>query len=644
MRVFALIAAILFAAAATAEPLLQDGKSQLFQRVLMRSDQPLDTGGEAKALSAYYVFERNEKDGETWLRVAPGISGEDSFDVREAMTIPWNQSIILKFTTLGDADRLLIFDEADAVYEVIESEDPGFDAGELRGKAINALGGGEDPAPIVALGPELGVDLQQQFYMLPILEAEEAVFETGGFVNLVKIAVAKSGGETTRNPAPSGATRKEVLRDFTAGVVFVIDTTRSMGRYFGPVREAVAAVAGALQGSGTAASFHFGLVGFRDAEVSKGIEYRAKTFAPLAPAGDGTAFLKGLANMSEATTTTKGFNEDSFAGVKYALDELDWSATDARFVILITDAGPRLANDELSGTGMSAEGLASFARDIRGAHVITLHLKTDKGARTHDFARREYSVLSGVDGVDPLYFGVPKGDERALLATATRITTALASTIAGAKSGQEVQPEAWQPDEETSPEEAELTRRTLKVMKSMQLDYIGAQTAAEAPDVFEGWIADRDFKNQGVRPVEIRLLVNRAQLSDLEEALRLIIEKGEESGLDPGGFFRSVLGAAAEMSRRPESVARAGTDDSLADKALISELLEGLPYRSKIMSMDENMWLSMPIAEQQEFLDLLYEKLERYRQSMSGVDNWVLMHPDQGPDEAVYPMPLENLP
>lgn len=98
------------------------------------------------------------------------------------------------------------------------------------------------------------------------------------------------------------------------------------------------------------------------------------------------------------------------------------------------------------------------------------------------------------------------------------------------------------------------------------------------------------------------------------------------------------------MSRRPESVARAGTDDSLADKALISELLEGLPYRSKIMSMDENMWLSMPIAEQQEFLDLLYEKLERYRQSMSGVDNWVLMHPDQGPDEAVYPMPLENLP
>lgn len=246
------------------------------------------------------------------------------------MTIPWNQSIILKFTTLGDADRLLIFDEADAVYEVIESEDPGFDAGELRGKAINALGGGEDPAPIVALGPELGVDLQQQFYMLPILEAEEAVFETGGFVNLVKIAVAKSGGETTRNPAPSGATRKEVLRDFTAGVVFVIDTTRSMGRYFGPVREAVAAVAGALQGSGTAASFHFGLVGFRDAEVSKGIEYRAKTFAPLAPAGDGTAFLKGLANMSEATTTTKGFNEDSFAGVKYALDELDWSATDAR--------------------------------------------------------------------------------------------------------------------------------------------------------------------------------------------------------------------------------------------------------------------------------------------------------------------------
>ncbi|MEM8698566.1 MAG: vWA domain-containing protein, partial [Pseudomonadota bacterium] len=439
-------------------------------------------------------------------------------------------------------------------------------------------------------------------------------------------------------------TRRQALEDFSTGVVFAIDTTRSMGPYFDPVMNAVAEIYGRLQGSGAAGQLSFGLVGFRDAVVRQDIEYLSRTFVPLTSASNPEVFVQGLTEMREATGSTKGFNEDSFAGVKHALDSMEWSGVDARFVVLVTDAGPRVGNDPLSATGLGARGLANYAKDIRGAHVLTLHLTTPRGNHTHGFAAQAYTELSRVGSADPLYYEVPDGTPGNLERSARLVADALAGAILAARQGEEIDVDGYTPPVDATEAEAELGRRTLKVARSMQLDYLGSETSAEAPDVFEGWIADRDFRNNGVKPIEVRLLVNRSQMSDLYEAMRLVVEKGEESGLEPTTFFQKVLTAAAEMSRRPDNVAAIAEDASIADAALIGELLEGLPYRSQIMGIDESAWLSMNIAEQTELLDLLADKVARYEDAIAGVDNWVLLNPDQTSDEAVYPMPLENLP
>ncbi len=664
-QALALVAGMAVAAALAAwappagagQPLLQDGKSRLFERVLLRRDLPRRNaiGGEAgpeaaPALTPYFVFERAQGPGGDWLKLAAGEQGEDAFWAPAAEATSWRQTLVMQFTTLGDFDPLLFFENQDRLYDVVESEDPAHDAGELRAAAAAARAAGR-PAEgdVVALGPELGVDLSQHFYLIPILSSEEAIFETGGgLTNLLEVAVLRSDARDGPPPQPPGGeaparTEREDLEDFRIGVVFVVDTTRSMGRYFAPVRDAVGAIQRRLARTDVEDRLSFGLVGYRDA-VLDDTGYLAEVFAPLGAGATGPSFMDGLAAMQEATRSTKGFREDSYAGVLKAVEALDWSGIGAGFIVLITDAGPRGPGDALSSTGMSARRLADLAKQSRNLHVAALHLKTPAGKADHASAESAYRELSAVGVSDPLYFEVEGGDPRLLETTAMYLSDSLATAIEQAGAGVRVDPEGYSPPGEATPEQRRFVERTLRVARSLQLDYLGARAGQTAPDVFEAWIADRDFRNPGAKPVEVRLLVTRRQLSDLEESLQVVIDQGESSLLEPGEFFGRVVSMAARMSRRPDQVARVAEGATLADAALVSEMLEGLPYRSQIMNLTEDDWLRMSISEQQELIDLFYEKVERYRQASRVVENWVRLSEEHGADDAVFPMSLDDLP
>ena len=49
--------------------------------------------------------------------------------------------------------------------------------------------------------------------------------------------------------------------------------------------------------------------------------------------------------------------------IKKAIDDMDWSNHAARYLVLVTDAGPRSAGDPLSSTGLDAEALRALARE-----------------------------------------------------------------------------------------------------------------------------------------------------------------------------------------------------------------------------------------------------------------------------------------
>lgn len=616
-----------------AEPLRMEGKQTLHQRVLIRdrvagADAPGGAqGAETLApLSPLFVYAR---EGD-WIEVGRDEQGQGLSWIPAESAIDWRQNIVLTFEDTERVGRVLFFDDLDTLYDVVEAENPGEAAAGLRSEAEAAEAAGRPDERIVALGPRETVDLRRNLYVMPIVDAEAAMFESGAVVNLLKVAVARADAESAR-PAPSPAAR----RDFRAGVVFVVDTTTSMQRYIDATRDALEAIFGTIARSSAGDAVSFGLVGFRDhPDAEPPGSYSTRTFVPLGPTFDATGFLTAIRGMEEAPASNRNFREDSYAGILSAIESFDWAPFDARYIVLVTDAGPREIDDPLSQTRLSARGLATLAQERLGAAIAVLHLKTPAGASDHASAEAAYRELALGPNREPLYFPVEDGDPALYQMVAQQLATLIVEQVAAFRGGGSAEPRAG---------DDAMAGALRSAGRAMELAYLGRVEGTRAPDVFEAYVADRDFARPGLKPMSIRLLLTKAQLSDLEEALGLIVDRAEASVLKPDEFFEQVLGAAADMSRSPERVARRG-DTTIADAATITEYLEGLPYVSRIMNITEDDWLRMSVAEQQTVVNELYDKLERYRRYNEATDQWVDYLGSGGSDALVYPMRLDDLP
>ncbi|OYU18334.1 MAG: hypothetical protein CFE34_10990 [Rhodobacteraceae bacterium PARR1] len=626
-------------------PLIMEGKTNLPQRVLVRTtdsgrDGPDGTAVEPVApLQQLFVYDR--KDG--WVEVGPDSDGSRTFWLPDASVIDWKQNIVAALDVAPGLGRTLFFKDVDAAYEVIESEEPAEDAEALRAEAEAAEASGTPSDTILALGPREAIDQRVNLHVMPILSAEEAIFESGTFVNILNVAVA-SAQNTTQNAAP-GAAAGEIgggaPADFKAAVVFVVDTTKSMGPYIDATRATMTGVYDQLDAAGLSDKVTFGLVGYRDSlKGAPALEWPAKTFVTLEDGRSADGFLNGIAQMTETQVSSKGFREDSFTGIEMALSQMQWDGYAARFIVLVTDAGPRDADDELSGTGMSSQSLNRLIQEQLGGYIAVLHLKTPSGAKNEDHARAEsrYTELTSFPNLPPLYFPVENGDPAAYGAATARLASVIITQIGGAAA--KVPSQGAAP--ETEPDDP-LAAAVGAAMQRTALQYLGAREGTRAPDVFEAVVVDRDFDRQGMKPISVRLLINKAQLSDLSEALNIIVDKAETNVLDPDKFFTQVLGAAADMSRRPDDVA-GREDETLAEAVSISELLDGLPYKSRVMTITEDDWVRMSISEQQALVNDLHDKLERYQRYNGATDLWVNYLGTEGAGNLLYPMLLDDLP
>jgi serine/threonine-protein kinase PpkA len=630
------------AAQAQDRPLLMEGKKQLYQRVLVRDSVPKrdgpdgNAGAQVSPLSALYVYAR---EGD-WVQVGPSDAGGALFWLPQAAVVDWKQNIVATFETGAELGRLLFFNGLDPLYEVVESEDPALPAKSLRDVAVAAEKGGPASETIVALGPRETVDQRKNLYVMPILESEQAIMENGASTNLLKVAVARADGQKTVPEINAPVNAPSALRQgYKAGVVFVVDTTVSMEPYIRGTRDALKAVLAQVEGSDAADAISFGLIGFRDnLNGAQGLEYDVRTFVNLTEGSSSEAFLNGISTMTEARASSRNFREDSFRGVEHAISAMNWDGFDARFIVVVTDAGPRVEDDPLSATGLSASGLNTIVKEQLGAAIAVMHLRTQGGAADHASAESAYRSLTRLENQPGLYFPVAEGDAELYREEARRMAAFIVDQVMAFRGGQEPG------DFEDVPEGDALTRAVSAVGQTMQLAYLGRREGTKAPDVFEAYVSDRDFERTGLKPLSIRLLINKAQLSDLTEALTVIAERGEASVINPDEFFAQVLGAAADMSRNPDDVARRA-DATLAEAAAIPEYLEGLPYKSRIMNITEDEYIRLPISQQQSIFNELWEKIERYKRYNQASDQWVDYLGTGGTgDNLLYPMRLDDLP
>lgn len=636
--------------AANRAPLLMDGKKTLYQRVLSRPGamlkrQPGDgPGAQQPALTRFYVYSRQNVAGADWIEVGLTSKGKSDGWLREDLTLPWKQQLTLAFTNPAGRDRAMLFKDRKDLAGIVEADKPAALVQPLR----KALESGKSDPRVVSQEPANYVDITKQFYLLPILDAEETFSGLGHRVRLLHIA-SVSAQDDKKPASDTEKNRPSLLKNFRAAVVFVIDSTMSMDPYIDRTRNAVQRIAEKIEKAGLADRVKFGLVAFRsNVQASPGLEYTSRLYADPSQVKNGEDFQKRVASLKGASVSTARFSEDAYAGVMTAVNQVPWTDFGGRYVVLITDAGALHGSDPLSSTKLDAEQVRLEALH-RGLAVYTLHLKTPSGKQNHAEAEAQYKALSNHPLLSaPLYYPVDAGSVDQFGKMVDTLAEAIVGQVNAAYRGEETAGAARTADADYSksaPKDQDSRMRQDAAMlgHAMQLAYFGRVEGTKAPPLFSAWITDRDLTRPDIATTEVRVLLTKCQLSDMQQVLQSIAKAGQAAQLSPNDFFARMRSAAAVLGRDPNAINNANAV-KLADLGLMGEYLDGLPYRSKVLDIDQQTWSSWSISQQQSFLDEINRKLRLYQIYHDDVDRWVALDGGADPGEAVYPLPLDALP
>ncbi len=637
------------------KPLIQEGKKTLFQRVLTTPGCTLSSsaGGEPGAaqptFSRFYVYERAQAANAQWLKVGPDSYGKTIGWLPASCTTDWKMQLTLAFTNPANRDRLMFFKDRATLEGILDAPDPVSQVAPLRAK----LKQGTLAPGVLAQEPEYFVDLHKQFYLLPVLSGEEVMTEEGFRTRLLNVAsVSKAEDKPVQagaaNAPDAGAVKTSQLKEFSAAVVFVIDSTISMDPYIDRTREAIRKVYKQIESENLGNQVKFGLVAFRsNTQAVPGLEYVTKMYADPNKVTGSDDFLAKVADLKQAKVSSKSFDEDSYAGVMHSIEKVDWSQFGARYVVLITDAGALEGDDKLSSTGLSADQVRLEAANP-GVAIYTLHLKTPAGIKDHGKAEAQYQNLSTYPGTNTsLYYPVNAGDVQAFGQKVDALAGAITAQVKAAYMGDDAIGSALNAKQDVvakkDPAEQKMLADAALIGHAMQLAYLGEKTNSQAPPVFEAWITDRDLIKQNIPTTDVRVLLTKAQLSDLSDVMKQILDAANEGLISPTEMFDRLRSVAATMGADPNQLKQNG-NAKLADMGVLGEYLEDLPYQSEVLNLDEETWKSWDGLAQERFIRNLSTKLRHYQRYNADVDRWVALAKDSDARDNVYPVPLEMMP
>lgn len=618
----------------TGKPLLMAGKKTLYQRVLSKpgaafANEPGATAGKPlPAFSVLYVYERRENAGQPWLRVGAGSDGRSEGWLPASQVSDWKQSLVLKFTERSGRSPVMFLRDPGKLESLIA------DPVAARKLLMQAQNDGQDNSQVLALEPTASAVPQDQFYLLPIFDSRESFNEDGQPVQMLNIA-SIDPGNLPQKTAGNQAEPAVAANAFRTAVVLVVDTSVSMQPYIDQVREVVHQLQEKIAQRGELDSVSFGLVGFRNnTSKTPGLQYLSKTLVTLEQGRDPQRFMELARQVKATSVSSHSFNEDAFAGIMQAVDGMDWSGYGGRLILLVSDAGALRKSDPLSSTRMNEAEVrqAALGKQIK---IYALHLRTDAGKKNHDSAEQQYRVLTADPNprIGDLYVPVAGGDVQQFGARVGEIGSVFADLVHQVRSNQ---PQAV-PLLAKAPS---LSEKTAAVGYAMHMDFLGRKASIQAPQLVSAWAADRDLTNPTLPAFQVCVMLTKLQLNDLQQSLKLIVDAARKTQTSPKDFFQEIASASAYMSRDPQAL-RNGAN--LAAGGVLGEYLEGLPYRSKSLNMTQDLWLSLSVAEQEDFIDELESKIRLYETFHNDLANWVRFG-DAEPGDALYRVPLSTLP
>ena len=635
-----------------AEPLLMEGKSTLYQRVLTTPSCVLypkalgqGQGRKVPAFSQYYVYEAGvDSTGTPVLTVGPDATGTISGQLDATCTVLWKQQLALLFTNSAQRYRALIFDEESALDAIIDNPD----GAEQYRALYDQITVGNVADHVISIEPEEYVDYQQNFYLLPILNSVESMYPDGSYVykhEIASITAPEAKNVTTAQgaaPTQKSAPGEPALVGFKSAVVFVIDSSISMQPYIDRTKKAINSIYQSIEASNLGSSVNFGIVSFRaDTRKVPGLEYTAKMYLRPGEATDAASFNQKVAALEQATVSSAQFDEDAYAGINLALQDINWNEYGGRYIVLITDAGAIDGSDAQSTTGLDANALRLEAEHY-GAAIYTLHLLTASGARNHNHkhAKEQYELLSynSILG-KPLYYPVNAGSVEAFGSMVDTLARSLTAQVQLASSGQMAAGSSLSAQPKT--QEATIESDSNALGLAMQLAYLGRVQGTKSPDFLQGWMAERDVVDHNKVVCTPIVLVNRNQLSDLYTLVKGVLESGIAGQLSSDAMFAQLQALAAQMGRDPNQLNKSS---SIAEMGIMGELLDDLPYKSRIASYSPEDWYNLGSQEQDNIVRSLENSLNYLQHCSSDNDRFIKLNVEADASEEVYPIPLDALP
>lgn len=551
-------------------------------------------------LTPLYVYDRRPApDQSPWLLVGRSAERTAMGWMPAAESFAWPHALTARLHPLTGRNRLALFREPAGLDEALAKADPPAGIAALKKEAAaNPIA----PAgfPLAAFEALETLQRAPRDYLLPVLSARPAMAPRP-HLRLDLAALAAAG------PVPP--------RPLRLGIAFVVDTSASMDPYIQRVRTAITGlVRAAPQRAG--GPVQFAVVGFRNSlEAQPHLEYLTRIFATFADSADADVLARRLAEIRAATADSYSFNEDSFAGLRTALTRLDWTGLDGRAVVLVTDAGSRAADDPLSSTGFTDRQMGELAKSHH-ASILALHLRTPAGRGNHAFAERQYKTVTEVPAPTgrPQYFTVGEGNLTDLDSVMGNLLDRLFELMR-------------EPQASVPPNPPPMP--VVPLPHALPLNWVRRfGQSATVPEVVRGWATDSWHGTTPGEVASLHLLLPWQRLSSFKLAAERIRDHGRAYAPYPAGFFAHLV----------EKRVLSGDPATASLGEAFGEEIEGLPYASDVVGLDQHGWNNHP--NRVELLDRLDAKARRYEQFLASRQGWHTL----ADREEVYAVPLDALP
>ncbi len=649
------------AAQAARHPELMPGKKALYQRIVSHPGAKLYAGpsqdaavikDKVKTFTAFYVYGRQ---GER-MEVGVSDSRPDGWIDNAAATV-WPQAITMVFTDRMGRMPALFFRNHDALVQTcVDDKMP--EKVRQYAETIARQNAVPPDYPVVASEPADGAVSEKSFYLLPVLNIDT---QFGDKTKLLEVASidpglvdGSDGGSDGGKGGKSGAqAADDMLR---TGFVFVIDTTISMKPYIDQTLKLVKGIYDELEKNPHGEKFAFAVVAFRNSLAkTPGLGYLAQVVCDFKTVKQRKELEDALAKVQEATVSSHSFDEDSMAGVKEAVEHLNWGQFGSRVMLLVTDAGPLREGDPTASTGFSPSVMADYLR-TNGIYLSVVHLKTPIGVKDHAPAMKAYMELSRQSDNKASYIALDASTSAKGAAqfdsVGRRLAQGYSALVTATAEGKMLPaPDKGVASKKSLSPEEEAQRIVESTGYAMQLQFLGAKEGKRAPGVVKAWMADADLERlandptaQPVLVASPAVLLSKTQLSQLREQLNIILQSARQSFFkdDAKNFFQSILSAAAQLTRDPSRFSHS-PGQNLAQTGVLAEFLDGLPYQSRVMTLTEDDWYRMSTGEQKDFMNHLSARIARYEEYDRDNTHWEGFGA-QNRNEWVYRVPLDMLP